>query len=71
MKNNAVEIKSSIKRYRAMLNKQGSKDGEKLEGKMYEEWLRSLVFSAQSRGAEGSPDGSCSSSQGAKGSAEL
>ena len=38
-----------------------------LEGKMYEGQLRPLVCSAQSPGAEGRPDGGCSSSQGAEG----
>jgi len=37
------------------------------ESKMDEEQLRSLALSAQSRGAEGRPQGSCSSSQGAEG----
>ena len=43
-----------------------------LEGKMYEEGLRSLDCSVQCRGAEGRPHGSCSPSGGEwRGSAEL
>ena len=38
-----------------------------LEDNVCEEQLRALVCSAQSRGAEGRPDGGCSSSQGAEG----
>jgi len=41
--------------------------GKLLEDVRYEESLRALVCSAQSRGAEGRPHGGCSSSQGAEG----
>lgn len=42
-----------------------------VEGKVYEEQLRALGCSAQRRGAEGRPDGGCSSSQERRGSAEI
>ena len=38
-----------------------------MEGKMYEEQLRSLGVLSQSRGAEGRPHGGCSSSHGVEG----
>ena len=53
------------------IQRRDAKMGKGLEDKVYEECRGPWVCLAQSRGAEWRPHGSCSSSQGVEGSAEL